>query len=199
MGQLASYIHIYYLVDKFWQNLTKFSTAKFVHHEFVYMNVFCLKFELKNMIYNVIDVVKMKFAISVWLVLCLLTTLITLSVQQCTKEEFEAGARELVLNSIGSEATILSPSDVFINETYYNCLATSENIGTYTFMSVSLTYTLSRAPNTLREIRYVMRCIGGAWNRLAENNTALKSNETRTDCYRCTDTANNEEYCFREL
>ena len=139
----------------------------------------------------------MKFAISVWLVLCLLTTLITLSVQQCTKEGFEAVAQEVVFTSIGSEAT--SPLDVLINETYYNCLATSKSIGTYASMSVSLTYTLSRAPNTLREIRYVMACIGGAWNRLAENNTALKSNETRTDCYRCTDTANNEEYCSREL
>ena len=130
------------------------------------------------------------------MLLSLLTTLIGTSVQQCTKEEFEAGAQEFVAVSVGSEATSLS--DILINETYYNCLATSENIGTYTSMSVSLTYTLLRAPNTLREIRYVMSCIGGVWNRLTQNNTALISNKTRTDCHQCTDTANNEEYCSRK-
>ena len=130
------------------------------------------------------------------LLLLLLTTLVEISVQQCTKEGFEAVAQEVVFTSIGSEAT--SPLDVLINETYYNCLATSKSIGTYASMSVSLTYTLSRAPNTLREVRYVMRCIGGAWNRAAENNMALKSNETRIDCYRCTVAADNKEYCSCE-
>ena len=138
----------------------------------------------------------MKFPISVWLVLCLLTTLIKLSVQQCTKERFEARAQGLVFDSIASDATRLS--DVLINETYYNCLATSENIGTYTSMSVSLTYTISGDSDTLRDIRYVMVCSGGNWGRSAENNDALTNDETRTDCYQCTDAAINEEYCSRE-
>ena len=129
----------------------------------------------------------------------LMTTLIETSVQQCTKERFEARAQGLVFESIASDASaVTSPSDVLINETYYNCLATSENIGTYTSMSVSLTYTISGDSDTLQDIRYVMVCSGGNWGRLAENNDALKNNETRTDCHRCTDTAINEEYCSRE-
>ena len=65
-------------------------------------------------------------------------------------------------------------------------------------MSVSLLYTLINAPDTLHEIRYVMVCIGGTWNRRSENNTALRRNETRTDCYECTATADNEDHCSRE-
>ena len=140
----------------------------------------------------ILSVVKMIFPALLWL---LLTNLVGVS-SQCTREGFQAIAVEQLFTSVSSEATALS--DLSINETYYNCLATSETIGEYTFMSVSLLYTLINAPDTLREIRYVMVCIGDAWNRRSENTTALRSNETRTDCYECTATADNEDYCSRE-
>ena len=132
------------------------------------------------------------FPVLLWL---LLTNLVGVS-SQCTREGFQAIAVELLFTSISSEATDLS--NLSINETYYNCLATSETIGDYTTMSVSLLYTLINAPDTLREIRYVMACIDSAWNRRSENNTALRRNETRTDCYECTATADNEDYCSCE-
>ena len=131
--------------------------------------------------------------------LCLLlTNLVGVSSQQtsCTREGFQAIAVEQVFASVGSEATNLS--DISINEIYYNCLATSEIIGDYTTMSVSLLYTILSTPDTLREIRYVMLCIDGTWNRAAQNDTALISNNTRTDCHECTNTADNEDYCSRE-
>ena len=131
--------------------------------------------------------------------LCLLlTNLVGVSSQQtdCTREGFQAIAVERVFDSVASEAT--DPSNIFINATYYNCLATSEIIGEYTTMSVSLLYTILSAPDTLREIRYVMLCIGGVWNRQTENNTALRRNDTRIDCHQCTNTADNEDYCSRE-
>ena len=142
-----------------------------------------------------LSVVKMIFPA---LLCLLLTNLVGVSSQQtsCTREGFQAGAVERVSASVGSEAT--NPLDISINETYYNCLATSETIGDYTTMSVSLLYTILSTPDTLREIRYVMLCINGAWNLAAENNTALRRNDTRTDCYQCTDTADNEDYCSRE-
>ena len=143
-----------------------------------------------------LSVVKMIFPA---LLCLLLTNLVGVSSQQtsCTREGFQAIAVERVFISVGSEAS--SPSDISINETYYNCLATSEIIGEYTTMSVSLLYTISSAPDTLREIRYVMLCINGDWNLAAENTTtALRRNDTRTDCYQCTDTADNEDYCSRE-
>ena len=130
------------------------------------------------------------------LLILLLTNLVGVSVQQCTREGFQVIADERLFASVGSEAT--DPSDFFINETYYNCLSTLQTIGDYTTMSVSLLYTVLSAPDTLREIRYVMMCIGDAWNLAAQNDTALTNNDTRTDCYECTDTANNEDYCARK-
>ena len=126
----------------------------------------------------------------------LLTNLVGVSVQQCTREGFEAIAIDQLQTTEISDATL---SSVFtINETYYNCLATSETIGEYTSMSVSLLYTISDTPDMLRDVQYVMTCIGDAWNRAKVNSTALISNVTRTDCYQCTDTANNEDYCARK-
>ena len=143
----------------------------------------------------ILSVVIMIFPALLWL---LLTNLVGVSSQQteCTRDGFQATAVELLHSSVGSES--IQQSDLFINETYYNCLATSETIGEYTTMSVSLLYTILNAPDTLREIRYVMACIGDTWSRRSENNTALRSNETRTDCYECTVTADNEDYCSRE-
>ena len=135
----------------------------------------------------------MKFLTLLWL---LLTNLVGVSVQQCTREGFEAIAVDQLQSTEIAEATLLS---VFtVNETYYNCLATSETIGEYTSMSVSLLYTISDTPDILRDVRYIMVCIGGTWNRAGVNSTALISNVTRTDCYQCTDTAGNEDDCSRE-
>ena len=135
----------------------------------------------------------MKFPALPWL---LLTNLVGVSIQQCTREGFEAIAIDQLQTTETSDATF---SSIFtINETYYNCLATSETIGEYTSISVSLLYTISDTPDVLRDVRYVMTCIGGTWNRAAVNTTALISNVTRTDCYQCTDTANNEDYCSCE-
>ena len=108
------------------------------------------------------------------------SNLVGVSSQQtdCTREGFQAIAVERVFESVASEAT--DPSDIFINATYYNCLATSETIGEYTTMSVSLLYTILSAPDTLREIRYVMLCIGGVWNRQTENNKEMTQEQIVT-------------------
>ena len=68
----------------------------------------------------------MVFPALLWL---LLTNLVGVSSQQteCTREGFQTIAVEQLFTSVSSEATDLS--DLSINETYYNCLATSETIG----------------------------------------------------------------------
>ena len=133
----------------------------------------------------------MKVLAILWL---LMTTLVGDSMQQlqCTLEQFEVGAPELVKGQFTE-----SEVNVTISEIYYNCLSTAVGIGNYSSMSVSLIFNISSDPDEEREIRYNMVCSNNEWSRFNTNLTALR-NETRTDCYQCTDTNVNTDHCSRE-
>ena len=119
--------------------------------------------------------------------------LVGVSIQQCTKEQFDVIEQ---LRTTELEQTL----NYTINETYYNCLATDTIIGTYTSMSVSLFYFRSDQPSTLRQIRYDLKCLNGIWTRARPGNrtAVLRSTAPRTDCYQCTNQNINEEHCSRK-
>ena len=123
----------------------------------------------------------------------LLVTLVGVSVQQCTIEEFEAIALDTVQTT---EATDASQSFT-INRTIYNCLSTSQTIGVYNSMSVSILYIRSDTPNQLRDVRYNMVCSSNNWARVGRQSTAFLSSDTRRNCSACTDQAVNEYHCTR--
>ena len=134
----------------------------------------------------------MKFLSSLCL---LLATLVGVSVQQCTIERFENITALDTLQS--TEAT--DAGQIFtINRTIYNCLSTSQTIGVYNSMSVSILYIRSDAPNQLRDIRYNMQCNNGNWARVGQQSTALMSSDTRHNCSACTDQVVNDYHCTRE-
>jgi len=124
--------------------------------------------------------------------LCLLlVTLVGVSVQQCTIEEFEAIALDTVQTTEATDA-----SQTFtINRTIYNCLSTSQTIGVYNSMSVSILYIRSDTPNQLRDIRYNMECLSNNWERVGENSTAFLSSDTKRNCSDCTDQTVNDYHC----
>ena len=127
----------------------------------------------------------------------LLATMVGFSVQQCNIEGFESIALDLVKNS-----AITSDGDQTItalNDTFYNCLSTSQIIGIYNSMSVSIFFTRSDTPNQLRDVRYNMVCVNGTdWFRLAEQSEGLDSNDTRRNCSACTNQTVNDYHCTRE-
>ena len=127
------------------------------------------------------------------LALCLLLA-VRHSVQQCTTERVE----DDVLNILqATEATDASQT-FMINRTIYNCLSTSQTIGVYNSMSVSILYIRSDTPNQLREVRYNMVCSNGNWARVGRQSTALVSSDTRRNCSACIDQAVNDYHCTRE-
>ena len=92
--------------------------------------------------------------------LCLLlVAMVRASVQQCTT----AGFQNIALDTVLSTETTDANQTFTINGTIYNCLSTSQTIGVYNTMSVSVLYVRSDTPNELRDVRYNMRCIGNAW------------------------------------
>ena len=126
----------------------------------------------------------------------LLTTMVGFSVQQCNIEGFESIALDLVKNSaITSDG---NQTITALNDTFYNCLSTSQTIGLYNSMSVSIFFTRSDTPNQLRDVRYNMVCNNGEWFRLAEQPEGLDSNDTRRNCSACIDQNVNEYHCTRE-
>ena len=128
--------------------------------------------------------------------LCLLlVVLIGYSVQQCTIEEFEDTAVIDILQT--TEATDFSQTFT-INRTIYNCLSTSQIIGVYNSMSVSILYNRSDTPNQLREVRYNMLCNNGSWLRFGEKSSAFESNDTRRNCSTCTNQTVNLYHCTRK-
>ena len=132
----------------------------------------------------------MKVLAILWL---LMTVLVGDSVQ-CTLEQFEAQAPELVKDRLSGETNV----DVTINEIYYNCLSTTVRIDDYSSMSVSVIFNISSNPDEEREIRFNMVCDNNdEWGHLNSNSTALR-NETRADCYQCIDTTINVNHCSRE-
>ena len=134
----------------------------------------------------------MKFLLS----LCyLLVTLVGVSVQQCTIERFEDVT---ALDTIQSTEATDFGQTFTINRTIYNCLSTSQIIGVYNSMSVSILYNRSDTPNQLREVRYNMVCNNGNWARDGQQSTALMSNDTRRNCSACTNQTVNDYHCTRE-
>ena len=125
----------------------------------------------------------------------LLVTLVGVSVQQCTIERFEDVTALDTLQS--TEATDFSQTFT-INRTIYNCLSTSQIIGVYNSMSVSILYIRSDTPNQLREVRYNMVCANGNWARVGQQSTALVSSDTRHNCSACTDQTVNDYHCTRK-
>ena len=132
----------------------------------------------------------MKFLPSLCL---LLVTLVGISVQQCTIEEFEAIALDTVQTT---EANDVSQTFT-INRTVYNCLSTSQTIGVYNSMSVSILYIRSDTPNQLRDVRYNMVCSSNNWARVGQQSVAFLSSDTRRNCSACTDQNVNDYHCTR--
>ena len=127
--------------------------------------------------------------------LCLLLAALTgVSVQQCTTEGFEGMTALDTLQT--TEATDASQTFT-VNRTIYNCLSTSQTIGVYNSMSVSILYIRSDTPNQLRDIRYNMVCSSNSWSRIGQQSTALLSSDTRRNCSRCTDQTVNDYHCTR--
>ena len=127
--------------------------------------------------------------------LCLLLiTMVGVSVQQCTIEGFEAIALDIVKTTEITEAGQMITA---INDTFYNCLSTSQTIRVCNSMSVSIFYTRSDTPNQLRDVRYNMLCSSNSWSRVGQQSTALTSNGTRRDCSSCTDQTVNDHHCTR--
>ena len=131
----------------------------------------------------------MKF--SLWL---LLATLARVSIQQCTVEEFDKIVSDILQST---QATELN-QNFAIDKIIYNCLSTSQTIGIYRSMSVSILYIRSDSPDQLRDVRYDMLCKNDVWIRARQMSTALESNDTRIDCSDCFSTANSH-HCTREV
>ena len=122
--------------------------------------------------------------------LCLLAALVGVSVQQCTIQRFEDVTTIDIL-----QTSELTSANFTINRTIYNCLSTSQTIGVYNSMSVSILYIRSDIPNQLRDIRYNMVCFNGDWLRFREESTAFMSSNTRRNCSACTNASVNDYHC----
>jgi len=131
----------------------------------------------------------MKLCLSFWV---LLATLVGVSIQQCAVEDLNL--LDLVQTSEASE----NFNRFTIDEIYYNCLSTSQTIGLYTTMSLSVLYIEARTPTITREARYNLECKGGGWSRLGRNTTALRDNSTRINCSRCLDQNVDAYHCSRK-
>ena len=143
-------------------------------------------------IYSYVAKLKMKLLSSLCL---LLVALVGVSVQKCTIERF---GDVTVLDTLqNTEATDFGQTFA-INRTIYNCLSTSQTIGVYNSMSVSILYIRSDTPNQLREVRYNMLCFNNDWIRLGLQSTALVSSDTRRNCSACIDQAVNDHHCTRK-
>ena len=125
----------------------------------------------------------------------LLVALVGVSIQQCTIERFEDVT---VLDTIQTTEVTDANQTFTVNRTIYNCLSTSQTIGVYNSMSVSILYIRSDAPNQLRKVRYNMLCANGNWARVGQQSTALMSNDTRRNCSACTNQTVNDYHCTCE-
>ena len=100
-------------------------------------------------------------------------------------------------------ATILRISElesqpmVNIIDLQHNCFATSERLGAYYSISLSVRY--SRTNSAIVKVaRHNWLCQNDAWL-LHHENTSSSSyfNETRSDCHACIDRTANDHYCTR--
>ena len=102
------------------------------------------------------------------------------------------------MTALDTLQTAEATDTITINRTIYNYLATSQTIGVYNSMSVSILYIRSDDPNQLRDVRYNMVYSNGNWLRSAELPDALESSDTRRNCSACIDQAVNDYHCTRE-
>ena len=110
---------------------------------------------------------------------------------QCTIEGFQGSVIDLLQSTVATDFGLA----VSVNRTIYNCLSTSQTIGVYNSMSVSILYIRSDTPNQLRDVRYNMRCVGNNWGRVGQQSTALISSDTRRNCSDCIDQTVNDYHC----
>jgi len=125
--------------------------------------------------------------------LLLLATLVVVSLQQCAVEDINV--MDFVLSTESIE--VLHSPNINIISIYYNCLSSSQTIGLYSSVSLSVVYNRTK-PAAMLEVRYNMLCVRGYWQRVGRTASALRSNDTRTDCYSCTDQTVNENHCSGE-
>lgn len=124
----------------------------------------------------------------------LLVALARLTIQQCTTENFENRiALDLLFTTQASDFR----QNFTINRIIYNCLSTSQTIGTFRGMSVSMLFIRSDNPDRVRTVRFDMVCIRNSWMRRRQFLVALTSNDTRTDCSNCV-ADENENHCTRK-
>lgn len=129
-----------------------------------------------------------------WSLCFLLTILVNISVQQCTIENFE---EEVALNLLDTTEPTNNRQTFTIDRIFYNCLSTSQMIGIYRSMSVSMLYVRSDSPTTIRDVRYTMTCLDNAWIRNRTLPTALQNIETKRNCSDCTNESVNDYHCTR--
>ena len=122
----------------------------------------------------------------------LLTTLVGLSVQQCTIEKAETYVNN-TLRGLNPENEI----EADVNFTaYVNCLSTSKKLDEYDSISISAFYNSSQNQNIVNEIRFELSCSNNIWSRYRESYSAFMS-DTRTDCSDCRNATVNEHRCTR--
>jgi len=153
-----------------------------VHKE--YMNIAHLQVQLKQII---ISLVGMKVHTSL---IVLLTFLVGVRSQQCTIDNFQAAA----INMINSTEASNANETITINSAYFNCLSRSDTSDHYSSMSVSILYIRSDSPNNTHEVRYNLQCNNSMWEIVGNQSTALRNNNTRY-CDVCTDQTVNEYHC----
>ena len=138
---------------------------------------------------NVIHVAKMKL----WLPFWILAALVGVSVQQCAVEDLNL--LDIVQAAEASETT----GDLSIEAVYYNCLSSSQTVGRYATMSLSVLFIKANDPNTTSEARYNLNCASPTmWSRVGRNTTALRDNNTRMNCSSCLDQSVNDHHCSRK-
>ena len=123
--------------------------------------------------------------------LCLLLVALAGVGAQCTIEGFQNIVIELLQSTVATDFG----QTFSVNRTIYNCLSTSQTIGIYNSMSVSVLYIRSDTPNQLRDVRYNMQCVGNNWLRAGQQSTALISSDTRRNCSDCIDQTVNDYHC----
>ena len=131
----------------------------------------------------------MKILSSILLMVVVLGT--GIRAQQCTIGGFQSRVLDLLQSTEANDATLTFS----VNRTIFNCLSTSQTIGFYNSMSVSILYIRSDAINQFREVRYNLQCSGNSWSRAGQQSTALVSSDNRLNCSDCTDQAVNDYHC----
>jgi len=134
----------------------------------------------------------MKVVMSLWI---LQSLLINISAQQCTIEEFEIDATNIMVISTELASGGVSTN---ITSTYYKCLSISDTSDHYSSMSVSILYIRSDSPNNTHEVRYNLQCNNSEWKIVGNQSTALMS-YTSNDCFDCTNQTVNDYHCTSKL